>query len=743
MSDDQMNPSESQADRWLKYGSNTVVVSLVVVLLAAAVVYVAEKWDHQDDTTTAALYSLKPQTLRLIRDNAQPITITSFYTKAKRGDATYGTAGETASAEAAAALDRQADVVSDLLDEYAAQGKHISVETIDPKLNPSKADALIEQVTDQYGGEVKKYKAFTDALPAKFDAISKIATAEKAKVQPLRASLPDTDEGVGLGQVLASVGEIPTLLQQDQKAYERALHQKPPDYKGVADSVSAQMTELSSFLAQLGEGFAAYKDKPSVPADVRKYMADAGPVYAELRKQSDALVTEAKGLGELKLDTIREALHQDNAILVRGPKDWKVIRYDQVWKTDARDARAPTATGAAPHPRFAGEQMITTAILGLEQPAKTKVCFVRAGGAPLAESGQGPFSSIAARLRDYNFDVSDKDLTGQYAMQAMQQQQPAAPEPTDADIDDAVWVVFNQVPQANPMMGGPPPGIADKVADHMLHGHHWADGKKLPGGSAFVFATPKGDTLDAAAKPFGLTIRSDAMACHTLVKADGASDPNDIMNQAARVPFIFPIKDWGTSPVTDTLGGLSGVMLEVVPVQAAPVAGGATNKSIVPVPTSPEAPLSWGETDLSGLESQSGFDPKFDPATDIPGPLYAAGMGEKPDGSRLLVMGSPFSFQGTDVPLGQNIVDMADPELRDRGIFAPLFPGNGEFFMNGVFWLAHDEPMIAISPAAMTVSRIGPMRPASAAFWHLGVLLIGLPGLVLAAGAAAYLSRRD
>ena len=51
--------------------------------------------------------------------------------------------------------------------------------------------------------------------------------------------------------------------------------------------------------------------------------------------------------------------------------------------------------------------------------------------------------------------------------------------------------------------------------------------------------------------------------------------------------------------------------------------------------------------------------------------------------------------------------------------------------------------MIAISPAAMSVSRIGPMSRPAAGFWHVGVLLIGLPALVLAAGAAAYVSRRD
>jgi tripartite-type tricarboxylate transporter receptor subunit TctC len=44
------------------------------------------------------------------------------------------------------------------------------------------------------------------------------------------------------------------------------------------------------------------------------------------------------------------------------------------------------------------------------------------------------------------------------------------------------------------------------------------------------------------------------------------------------------------------------------------------------------------------------------------------------------------------------------------------------------------DPMIAISPASMEVSRIEPMSHGTLAFWRWGVLLIGLPMAVLLAG---------
>ena len=63
--------------------------------------------------------------------------------------------------------------------------------------------------------------------------------------------------------------------------------------------------------------------------------------------------------------------------------------------------------------------------------------------------------------------------------------------------------------------------------------------------------------------------------------------------------------------------------------------------------------------------------------------------------------------------------------------------------MNSIYWLSRQETMIAISPAAMDVSRIGDMSRGTQSFWRVGVLLIGLPGAVIAAGALVWFARRD
>jgi hypothetical protein len=53
------------------------------------------------------------------------------------------------------------------------------------------------------------------------------------------------------------------------------------------------------------------------------------------------------------------------------------------------------------------------------------------------------------------------------------------------------------------------------------------------------------------------------------------------------------------------------------------------------------------------------------------------------------------------------------------------------------------DSMIALSPAALQVSRISDMSSGVLGFWRIGVLLVLLPLGVLAGGVGMYLSRRD
>ena len=53
------------------------------------------------------------------------------------------------------------------------------------------------------------------------------------------------------------------------------------------------------------------------------------------------------------------------------------------------------------------------------------------------------------------------------------------------------------------------------------------------------------------------------------------------------------------------------------------------------------------------------------------------------------------------------------------------------------------DTMIAISPAAMEVPRIRDMSDTALNGWRIGLLLVGLPGLVVLSGIMMYFARQD
>ena len=719
---------ESQKERWLKYGLNVGIATVVVILLAGVLVYLAQRTGRRIDTTASGAYSLKPQTINLIKDLKGKTKIVSLYQKA--------------GADAAAEKTDYATPVNDLLDEYRRKGRNIEVDAIDPVANPSKVDDLIAEVTEKYGGEVKKYKAVLDAYPKVYEQIKKIATDEVEKVAKLDLEQIGQDEDLQTARVaVVTIRGLPKQLESSAQAIERRVKQKPPDYKGAVESISDNMDLLSRTAERVIEIFEKDKANQKLPEPVRNYMASATPAYQQIKKLTDDLLKQTKEVGELKLDDLRQSLRARDAVLVMGPNDMRVIPFEQVWKADDQQLRQ-YVPGQELKPRFAGEQQITTAIHALNQATKPKVVFVRGGGAPLAQPAMGPFggggplSQVADRLRQYNFEVLEKDLSGMWAMQAQMRQMPAAPEPGDEEIKDAIWIVLAfPTGQQNPMM--PPPSIGPRVMEHLKSG-----------GSAMVIFAPQVDNMSEALKDYGIEVRSDAVAVHEMVKTSEGRQ-GDAIEEALKYPFVFDLRDYGDHMITKPLRSLASWLVPMLSVKTtSPTPAGVKVTPIIPIPTEPR---SWGETDLQALQELNNF--KFDEGTDVAGPLYGGAVAEKdlppatqpttapagPDGkrtSRLVVIASPmFAFD--------RYINEPDVNLLRRGLIVSRFPANLELFSNSVFWLARMEPMIAISPSAMEVARIEPMGEGALRAWRIGGLLIGLPALVVFAGAMVYFARRD
>jgi len=126
----------------------------------------------------------------------------------------------------------------------------------------------------------------------------------------------------------------------------------------------------------------------------------------------------------------------------------------------------------------------------------------------------------------------------------------------------------------------------------------------------------------------------------------------------------------------------------------------------------------------------------FDPAADVPQPVFAGAIAEKKDKGRLVVIGCE-NF------ITNMLLELTDPKLERSKVRVARFPGNSELFTNSIFWLARNEKMIALSPSALDTARIQPVSRGTLNFIRVGLVWIGLPLLAIVAGIFAWLVRRD
>ena len=714
---------EGRNERWVKYGLNVLLTSLMVVILAVLIVWTAQRYRTRGDLTSGGSYSLKPQTVTVIGDIKSPVKVVALYPRLKQEP------GQEAQQDFYQPVD-------DILQEYARKGKNIEVESIDPVSEPAKLDKWLVEVMRRYGGNVKDYSALLTDFPKTLEQIKKIATGQAERIKGLSGlRIENEDQAVALFAAINTVNRFPTLLSEIEQYTSEELKAKMPDYKGLVTELNGRLTGLSRQAEAVKAALEKVAADEKTPQNVRDYAKQSVPDFEQMKKLADEVTAKVKGLGELKLDEVRRRLVPPEgadaappAIAVMGENDIKLIDFKDVWTSGQSTGLVAAGPQGPPRLRFAGEQQLTAAILSLSQPTKTKIVFIRAGGEPKLGGanpmmgGGGAFSEMAARLRAYNFEVIEKDVSGQSQQQAMQRAMMGGPppnEPGDEEIKDAIWVVFSepQMTQFGAMPGGPE--LENKLKEHLDRG-----------GSAMVLFDVQGGDLNGVLKEWGVAVRTNTVAVHEPVRVD-AAPVDDFIEDARRQPPIFVINEFGgPHPVTSTLQSLDAALVPMLPVEA-PGADGAQVTRLLPVP---QEPRSWGETDLSTLMRRNP-NPKLEPL-DMPGPLYAGAAVTKKDKGRLVVIGSS-SFANN------LMLTIPDQRLARQGVMVSRFPGNGELFTNSVFWLAGMDKMIALSPSALDTPRIQPMSAGVLAFWRWGVLLTGLPVLALTAGLIVWNQRKD
>ncbi|HLZ07465.1 MAG TPA: Gldg family protein [Chloroflexota bacterium] len=112
------NTAQTLTSRGVRYGSNTLVMSVAFVGILALVNILGNRYSTRLDLTQNKLYTLSPLSLQVEGELQQPVHAIAFYSKSQGGQDTF----------------------EPLLKEYAAHSSLFTYEFVDPQLKPSLAN---------------------------------------------------------------------------------------------------------------------------------------------------------------------------------------------------------------------------------------------------------------------------------------------------------------------------------------------------------------------------------------------------------------------------------------------------------------------------------------------------------------------------------------------------------------------------------------------------------------------------
>ncbi|MDB5301462.1 MAG: ABC-type uncharacterized transport system, partial [Phycisphaerales bacterium] len=704
--------------------------------------------------------------------------------------------------------------VLNVLEQYRSRNPDkVKVQAIDPIAEPAKLDAWIGQLKRDYGQNVSAYEELLRGFPKTLEQIRTVATGQEQAMRKLMKDLGEDALGKlpveqqeklagTINGAFSTVRQFPAVLDAINTSINTELEKKIPNYAAGKDTLVSLLGQFSTQNQRVSERLAQLRDDKATPPAIADYAKNAIPAFDQMKKIADDTIAKGNALGKLKLEEVRRKLIPADdteapppAIVVMGKDDIRVIDFDSVWKSG--DSTGLTGMSSEkPKLRFAGEQQITTAMLALSQAKKRKVAFIRDGGPPPTDARNGAqgLSDLADRLRAYNFEVVDKDISGQWAQQAMQMAMrggmPPTPEPPDDELKDAVWVVL---PGTGDMQtGGPSPMMAQKLKEHLEPDDKGRDlsvdakDPTLVRSAARKFVPgDKGDTLEIAATGAWKTgkykvteVREDAAVLDGAPAPAGATggqweavpgaamclmnvNTDDLSSVLREFGVEVKTNKIAVHELIESASGAADDFIEtarrspaifvlnqygdhpittplnsldgVFPPMIPVKKVDAPGANVTPILPIPQQPPSWG-TDIESL--QNGGKIKFNPEKDIKGPLWAGAAVEKKGAGKLVVIGSR-------TWVTNSIVRFPDQRLQKQRLDVARFPGNGELFTNSVFWLANQENMIALSPSAMDTPRIASMSIGALNVWRVGVFLVGLPVAALLCGLFVYQSRRD
>ncbi len=700
-------PTRHAAARRARYGLSTAVLLMAATALCGVAMWIGAEARARFDVTSTREHTLSPRTKRLLSTLDQPHEVIIV------GDF--------------AGLDRRARTkVEDVLGEFERATPFITVQPLDSVSPADRASysALLDRLAGLHRPKIEAHANAVRSAIATVEGLAASLPALARAMSDLATSMPATDARrapltANAGVVDAFARDLAALATDSTAALEKPVAGSSfVDVDAVRAMVASPLARLSRELLNLREYSRTLTVALEVEAPERAKSASAiAQLAASARDEAARVADSLERLGNLELTFIVRTIEAGPAAVIVAPSGATAIRFDALFPaTQTIDA----AGAASAELRFAGEELLATAIGTLNNPNNPLIVLVHAQPQPLLDQVGEPASPevgrsigrLLARLRLRGMLVTEWPAAISASKPGLERLDPDGRRPV-------VWIVLG--PGA---FGAEAASRIDALA---------AAARRLVEDNANILACVEPsslpavgdeDPIAAALAPLGLKVDSG----RPLVFRQNAPTGATVSPGSAFAPQN------GEHPVAVAINGLTTLLPWPVSMAASDQASAGV-WPLVEVAASGDI---WGEAQWLQFRALSpaqrtllSSQPTPEPAKDnVGGPWIIAAAAERlraqfPAPQRAVVVGAHGWFFD-EFTQASRMVD---------GLPDPLHPGNGELLEASIYWLAGMDDLIAAGPRSMRISRIEPLAPArlTALRW---AIIVGLPALTLALGAA-------
>lgn len=693
--------ADTQSTRRLKYGVNVIIAVTVAVTLTALLNYMV--YENRDDIrvswdlTATRRYSLSEQTEQLLDNLDKKVRIVTVFE------------------DPIDQIKESWQNTIDVADLYGRFSDKVTVEHIERVRQVTQYDLFRAELHDRFEDELKPVNAAIDQTVAnleKYDEQS--GDLFTALVEALTEEKISREYAEQIGAVTLEFRRYDSNKGSQRKMVETQREEPMPFYSGMIRdlqqdvAIRRRVAMMSQYLkAESADSGISVKAQEKVLRIVES-MEKLVPLV------SDLAIAEVSSPEEY--EQLRRDVESRYPVVLLTDEVIRVVQLEEMIRLSEQQEEG----AEVPNLEFLGEEILTGTLVSMTFDKSPMVVFVFSGGSdPLGPSGSWEmrYFQVTERLRNMNFDVQSWSAAPQMGNPQMGIPPRNDPPPVPETGQKAIWVLLPDFSSSDPNRAQMGNIARERAAKHL-------ESRLKSGDSALVMfsISPQAsrggiDPVREIVTDYGITPQTDRLIMQEV----------QINEEQTTVRTNFPINQWNIdSPITKAIRGLRGILAESSPLVIDDEAG------VTPL-LSLKEPRLWSLTDFTSSDEKT-----YDKET-AEEEFVIAAAAEKGD-VRMIVMGNPVFASDRITTNASRGLERQYNGLTFRG-YAAAYPGNSEFFVNSVYWLADLEQLIASSARAQDSRRIDSIEDGtlSGLRWAAWV---GMPAVVLVMGMTVWFIRR-